>query len=81
MDDMIFDEAQIRLYFGNGNVNEVDRQAKEKEYRWTNGVIPFEFEVGYPEDKKKIVLCYLQQFNQCTLNENLLIRGCGHEIW
>ena len=64
MDDMIFDEAQIRLYFGNGNVDEVDRQAKEKEYRWTNGVIPFEFEVGYPEDKKKIVLCYLQQFNQ-----------------
>ena len=61
---MIFDEAQIRLYFGNGNLDEVERQAKEQKYRWSNGIIPFKFEDGYPEDKKSIVLCYLKQFNQ-----------------
>ena len=64
MDDMIFDEEQVRLYFGDENHNEEDRQALQEKYRWTNGVIPFQFQDGYPEDKKKIVLCYLEQFNQ-----------------
>ena len=67
VDDMLLDETQYKINFGNFGTEE-ERQAAGKSYKWPNGIVPYKFEESVPASRKKIIRAAIAVMNKAFAN-------------
>ena len=67
VDDMLLDETQYKINFGNFGTEE-ERQAIGKSYKWPNGIVPYKFEESVPASRKKIIRAAIAVMNKAFAN-------------
>jgi len=67
VDDMLLDETQYKINFGNFGTEE-ERQAAGKSYKWPNGIVPYKFEESVPDSRKKKIRAAIAVMNKAFAN-------------
>ena len=67
VDDMLLDETQYKINFGNFGTEE-ERQAIGKSYKWPNGIVPYKFEESVPDSRKKKIRAAIAVMNKAFAN-------------